>query len=317
MPNSHYIWKLQVIETELNAVLKGVILRKHPGVITERDNTLSTFSKILGSYLLKPTANTAVKITDSSGKSIEIVTDENGEFECAFSTEESHFKFFIGDSKKDIPVIQNYPVRFKNESYPYLLVSDIDDTILISKASKALSSLRLLLLNPSIERKTVEPTEQAFEVLRKSNKVQFAYVSNSELNLFHLLTSFFTVNHLPKAPLLLRPWTTVLDLITGRKTPESKQTRIKKLMEWFPNKKLILFGDDSQEDLNVFSDIARDYPERLHSVFLHKTGLTDRYQTLEFESRLPDSDHNLYYYDSFEDIKPTIEELLNETVDSH
>lgn len=305
------IWKLQAIQISDEVMVNGVLLSGYPEIIHENESVLSTFYKIVRSYFARPLRQTdiMVRINDAS---ISVTTDAHGEF--SFQTHTRHVDYMTftrADTHVAIPVRQAYPILFKKSDASFLLVSDIDDTIMISKSSRFLSKLWLMLLRPSPRRKAVLQTQKAFRALENEH-VQFSYVSASESNLFYLITAFFKHNDLPLGPIFLRPHTYWPHLFKPRETESYKFERINSLIGYFPDKEIILFGDDSQYDLQAFTAIAQLHAKKVRCIFLHKTGLTSRYETLAFESQLPESGVRLYYYEHYDEIALPIQYILNE-----
>lgn len=310
--NHCFIWKLHAIRLKGRWAIHGLLLKGFPPSVTHgNESILGTFNKVFQSYFKKPLANHALTV-ETAGLRQEALTNEEGEFLC-FSEQENiqPFSFFTSETGLKIPIIQNYQYHFDKEGAPLLLISDIDDTILVSKSSKFLSKLRLMLFSPSAKRKMVAENQRAYEEL-DIESIQFAYVSGSESNLFHLITSFFQVNDLPAGPLYLRPYVHWRQLLNRKGREQYKLNRIERLIDYFPDKQLLLFGDDSQQDLQVFTTIAAQYPQKVKSVFLRRTGLTKRHRHKEKSWQLPNSAVTVYYYDNFEDIASPIQTIIDE-----
>jgi len=187
---------------------------------------------------------------------------------------------------------------------------------MVSHSAHLWSKLRLLLFMPVRKRKTVEESERAYRMLH-SAKVPFVYVSASEYNLFKLISTFIRFHDLPVGPIFLRSYRRIRQLLFAPERRDFKVNRIKRLMDHIDDKKVVLFGDDSQHDFQVFSEIALEFPQRIRSVYLRKTGFLKLPEGEDKTWEIPGSSIPVHYYGSFDEIKTNIQELINESAHSH
>jgi phosphatidate phosphatase APP1 len=82
------------------------------------------------------------------------------------------------------------------------VISDIDDTILISHSTKAVRKFFLVLLRNASTRNPFPFMKRWFEDLKTHNEgrppVDYFYVSDSEWNLYDFLVDFFEIHGIPK-----------------------------------------------------------------------------------------------------------------------
>jgi len=211
---------------------------------------------------------------------------------------------------------QEYPVVWKQQNTNFIVVSDIDDTILISKSKRFWSKLRLLLFRSAKGRKAVTSTQQAFDYLGTSH-FQFAYVSGSEANLFHLISSFFLLNKIPIGPLFLKPFTAWKELFNNPNRANYKLRQFEKIMDFYVRQQLILFGDDSQQDYAVFKKLVQYYPSRIRAIYIRKSGLSKQLNHLSATSSLSKSKIPVYYYENFQSIQESLLTLKHEATAHH
>lgn len=81
------------------------------------------------------------------------------------------------------------------ETAEFGIISDIDDTILITNATSILKMMRLTLLESSRSRLAFAGVAEFYAGLH-SNRNPFFYVSSSPWNLYEFLDDFMKVNHL-------------------------------------------------------------------------------------------------------------------------
>jgi len=171
------------------------------------------------------------------------------------------------------------------------VISDIDDTIIVSHSTNKIKKTALVGLENAYSRKIVSETKDLFDFFESKN-YQFFYVSNSETNLYLLIKWMLRINKLPKGPLFLkriRSYRNIFKLKAKRsfeKKYRHKIGRIEDILENFPLKKFILVGDSSQGDPEIYSYISNIYPERIKAVFIRNISNNKRENMLkEFEKK--------------------------------
>ena len=216
------------------------------------------------------------------------ITDERGFFSFHFHlpgkerellTKEWHIVHFnLLDQ-----IIENQPqiyttgeVRIIPEDQSKIIVSDIDDTVMISHSTQLLRKLRLMLLKNALTRLPFQGVAQFYQLLADGKEKQennpFFYVSSSEWNLYDLLDDFFSFNKLPKGVFLLRKLNNSIYKFwkSGGGNHEHKYEKIKSLLEFYPNPKFILIGDSGQKDPDIYSKIAMEFPGRIEAIFIRQ-----------------------------------------------
>ncbi|MCY1515867.1 hypothetical protein D9M68_504690 [compost metagenome] len=158
----------------------------------------------------------------------------------------------------------------------YIFISDIDDTILVSHSATWLKRLRELVLRNPRTRKTFPLAGQHYALLAQAhtNKGQpnpFFYVSSSEWNLYDYLVDIFRHQQLPEGIFLLNQLKRWNDLWrTGKTGHEGKLLRIARIMEAFPNQQFVLFGDNSQQDPEIYELLSEKYVSRIRAVYIRQ-----------------------------------------------
>ncbi len=301
------VWKLQAIDTHEHTVINGTLLSGLPKLIKKDERTFSNFSKMLRSYFTRPLSGTDIQV-GVGGELLPVRTDSRGNFQLEVpGREKSEIDIRLQSTGNRLPVLQSYPVFFPHREAPYMVVSDIDDTILVSHTHSLAERLKVLLFDAPADRKAVEATRLAFEMLDIEH-VQFMYLSRSEINLFHLITDFLDHHNIPLGPVLLRDYVNWHSLLSA-KDPRYKFRRMDWVVNAFPAKKLLLFGDDSQQDLDVFLWTAEHYRDRVHSIFIRQTGRKEKppEEVLLERTHIP-----VIHYEKFSDIQGHLQYLLDE-----
>jgi phosphatidate phosphatase APP1 len=176
-----------------------------------------------------------------------------------------------------------------NREPQFGVISDIDDTILVSYATTKIMKFRLMFFNNALTRMPFEGVSAFYHALQHgSGKGSFNplfYLSNSEWNLFDLLFEFMEYNRIPRGPLFLREME--ISLLRFWKMREynknHKMEKLRQLFTFFGNMKFILIGDSGQRDPEVYTQISREFPGRVLAIYIRDIGLarkTIRIQTI-------------------------------------
>lgn len=166
--------------------------------------------------------------------------------------------------------------------YPgeYGVISDIDDTFLVSHSGNILKKLYVMLTKNVNKRKVFKDAVAHYRLLnnlgRQDNDTNnaFFYVSSSEWNLYNFITRFTKIHEFPKAVLELKDIKTgIADfLFSGGGNHHHKFYKVKDLVEFYPELRFVLLGDDSQKDAFIYQDICNVFPLNISTVYIRQTG---------------------------------------------
>jgi phosphatidate phosphatase APP1 len=189
----------------------------------------------------------------------------------------------------------------------YAFISDIDDTIMISHSATIGRRLRELFIKNPHTRKTFPEVTSHYNLLALSHTDAthpnpFFYVSSSEWNLYDYLVSTFRFNQLPEGAFLLNQIKRWKDLLkTGKTGHEGKLMRVMRIIDAFPNQKFILFGDNSQQDAEIYTTIAIKYPESIEAIYIRNIRNEKRDVTLDLLKKAKEKQvHTCLFTDSKE-----------------
>lgn len=144
------------------------------------------------------------------------------------------------------------------ENSPITLISDLDDTIKISNTESKLSTIYRGLFRSSA---FAGMAELYVEILKHSES-KFHIVSSSPPAIRKKILYFLKKNHFPEAEVRLRDW------IRESSIPKYKLQAISELVERSQGK-VILVGDDTEHDANVFAQVNRKFPEKILARYIH------------------------------------------------
>jgi phosphatidate phosphatase APP1 len=156
----------------------------------------------------------------------------------------------------------------------YAIISDIDDTFLISHSSNLRKRLFVLLTENAHSRKPFEGVVKHYQALALAGTGSdrpnpFFFISSSEWNLYDYIRDFAVKNELPKGVYLLSQLKRLSEAWkTGQNKHATKFFRITRVMENFPGQRFILLGDDSQQDPVIYASVVEHFPGKVRAVYL-------------------------------------------------
>ena len=184
------------------------------------------------------------------------------------------------------------------------IISDIDDTFLISHTHNFFRKIYILLFKNVNDRKVfkdVVPHYQALSSAGRHNKDEqnaFFYISSSEWNLYRFIVKFTKIHHLPRAVILLKDIKRgVADFfMSGNGNHDHKFEKIKHVLEFYPNLKYVLLGDDSQHDPYLYERICKIFPVTVKAVYIRQTGRYPKGSTTTILKNLENLDVSVCYF---------------------
>lgn len=144
------------------------------------------------------------------------------------------------------------------------IISDIDDTI---KVTDVVAGAKVVLQNTFL--KDMREVDGMARVYGKWWKQGAAvhYVSNSPWQLIKTLLEFFENHHFPPGSAHLRLHDGLIKAYF--KSPgEHKRKAIREILKDFPDRKFILVGDSGEIDMEIYTEIAIEYPDQIARIFI-------------------------------------------------
>jgi phosphatidate phosphatase APP1 len=224
----------------------------------------------------------------------DVYLEHNGEKIHTKTLEDGYFKFCVpldqfekyGWIDYQVTIVYKDKIIAAKESYirPHKgnlgIISDIDDTFLVSHSLNPFKKIYILLFRDIHRRKVFDDVVNHYQALsfagreNKQEQNAFFYVSSSEWNLYRFIIKFTKIHQLPKAVLLLKDIKTSLTdfFLTGRGSHNHKFEKIKHILEFYPNLEYVLLGDDSQKDAYLYEAICKIFPVTVKAVYIRQTG---------------------------------------------
>jgi phosphatidate phosphatase APP1 len=262
--------------------LKGRVIEKEK--IKEKKEGASTWQHLHNTYLRYESDEIPGIWLRAryGGKELEVQTDEEGFFEIEFRFDHqvdyqkagNKVQLRLLETKTSNDQLEAEGIIFvPQKDSEFGIISDIDDTVLVSNITHLLGKLKLMLLKDASERSPFPGIAAFLRALcsgcdnRVSNPL--FYVSGSEWNLFDLLVNFFRYHDIPEGPLFLRDKGTRFDKAdVAPNTQEFKHSQICRILNTFPHLKFICIGDSGQHDPEIYRQIVEQYPGRILGVYI-------------------------------------------------
>ena len=165
------------------------------------------------------------------------------------------------------------------------IISDVDDTILVSRATKIYKKLKLMLFKNARTRLPFEGVAAFYRALYHGTDPSLInpifYVSSSSWKLFDLLQDFCKLQGIPKGPFLLRDsrmdqFKLVTSLHEGHKLMQ-----VKRIMGMYPYMQFILVGDSGQKDAEIYTEVTRRYPGRVKTIYIRNVSGRERAEEIQ------------------------------------
>ena len=187
----------------------------------------------------------------------------------------------------------------------YGIISDIDDTFLISHSRRSFKKLFVLLSKNVQARKPFDDVVKHYQLLSFASRVHplatnniFFYVSSSEWNLYDMIVRFAELNGLPKAILKLKKIKSGLDdfVMTGAGEHGHKLRKIQNIIDFYPELQFILLGDDSQKDPEIYEQICSQFPTNIRAVYIRQTRTRSKPETTAFMKNIQNLGIDICYF---------------------
>jgi phosphatidate phosphatase APP1 len=242
-----------------------------------RQSFLRNTLALLRLFLIKPFAGVEVQL-EWKGKTYTATTDGDGFFKFDWEDAEPFDKGWLPVGVKafyNAAVIASSAGRiYIPYSTQFVIISDIDDTFLVSHSANLRKRLWVLFTQNARSRRPFEGVVRHYQLLSKAATTPdmpnpVFYVSSSEWNLYEYILEFTAVNNIPRGIFLLSQLKLFSQLLkTGQNNHGTKFTRIVRIMQAVPKQKVVLLGDSSQQDPYIYESIVKHFPNQVHAVYI-------------------------------------------------
>jgi phosphatidate phosphatase APP1 len=233
-----------------------------------------TFRTLFRLYQTKPYANQQLILVFETGR-VNVSTNNNGGFyekKVDHITSGSLQKVLLADGTEVKMIGDLYQRKIHQIKSSTIVISDLDDTLMHSFIYRKLHKFRTLMFTTMERRKPVASMQELMHFFTRTG-AEPIYLSNSEQNLYPIIYRFLQHNHFPAGPIFLKQLRSLWDVIRNIKFPlrnAHKANTLDDIIGLFPERKFILMGDNTQQDLSIYIDIAYKYPQNVQGIFIRK-----------------------------------------------
>jgi phosphatidate phosphatase APP1 len=154
----------------------------------------------------------------------------------------------------------------------FMVISDIDDTVVQSHATQLLRMARTVFLGNARTRLPFPGVAAFYRALHAgrlgTTLNPLFYVSSSPWNLYDLFVEFFQLQGIPLGPIFLRDWGVSEQEILPTQHRGHKLHLICQMLDFYDHLPFILIGDSGQEDPEIYHEIVGRYPHRILAVYI-------------------------------------------------
>lgn len=198
-------------------------------------------------------------------------TDDEGYYNACFPVAGNPAEFQVVVAKVETgneTLIGKHRVLLADPQARFMIISDMDDTVIHTGITRKLLAARLTFLHNAHTRKPLDGVADLYRELVDSSvdgaRNPVFYVSNSGWNMYDVLRDFLVLNDIPPGPLLLRD-------LGGRgehSTKDHKAETFRTLLQRFPEYPAVLIGDSGQHDAALYSAVAAEFPGRVLAIYI-------------------------------------------------
>lgn len=163
-------------------------------------------------------------------------------------------------------------IMVEQPSNRFGLISDLDDTIIVSKATDFLEKMRIMLLRNATTRKPFEGVGAFYRALEAGQPGNcdnpIFYVSSSSWHLYDMFEHFCLINNIPKGVFLLRELGLDSDKFIQGGHGSHKLGKIERVLTSFKDLSFVLIGDSGQKDPEIYREVAGRFPGRIKVIYI-------------------------------------------------
>jgi phosphatidate phosphatase APP1 len=162
------------------------------------------------------------------------------------------------------------PVRIVDPAVRLGIVSDIDDTVMVTALPRPLLAAWNTFVLDEHARAAVPGMAVLYERLINAHPgTPVLYLSTGAWNVAPALNRFLSRHLYPAGPLLLTDWGPQKDR-WFRSGQEHKRATLRRLATEFPDMKWLLVGDDGQHDPELYAEFVRSHPQNVAAVAIRR-----------------------------------------------
>ncbi|KAF8533306.1 hypothetical protein BDD12DRAFT_865977 [Trichophaea hybrida] len=191
-----------------------------------------------------------------------LYTSENGHFTCSAALPfiPSHVRVLASEILSATEELKIQP--FNGVS----IISDIDDTVKCSGIMLGTREMARATFTAPVKDFIIEGVAEWYNILAaQPYSCSIFYISNSPWQLYPVLKSFFDEVGLPMGSFHLKHYNGILQGIL-EPAADRKRGTVERVIQDFPYRKWLLIGDSGEADLEIYTEMAERWPDRILAV---------------------------------------------------
>ncbi len=290
-------------------VVRGRVLDDPAVIATQSDRWWTNLKNSFRRFISNEVPNQEVHLS-IKGTKYSAITDDEGYFIFELNRTLLSENGSLVNLDVSIPCQSPVNAELIQINSDYIVISDIDDTIIKTQVSSVLK-IKLLfntIFRNQYQRTAIAGMAEVYQFLQTSYQANFFYISKSPHNLYTYIVDFLEFNNYPKGSIILRDfgW----HLLSNSSSFGEKYDELDKLYRRFPTKEFILVGDAAEKDADIYADLAKKYPGQTKGIFIRKVGKTDNLIRIQKEV-MTSSETPLYIFESSISLKATLDSILS------
>lgn len=162
----------------------------------------------------------------------------------------------------------------------YVVISDIDDTVMYTGVANRMAMLWRLFVSGAESRTAFPGVASLYRALHDgvggNERNPMLYVSRGPWGIYDMLETFFGLHDIPNGPILfLREWGIRLTSPLPRRATDHKRQLIDHMLDIYDDLPFILIGDSGQHDPEVYRRIVEDHRDRVLAVYIRNVSKDD------------------------------------------
>jgi phosphatidate phosphatase APP1 len=220
------------------------------------------------------------------GTEEEVTTDRDGYFRVHLSPRDEP-PSDRSWHEMDLVLVQPDEVRAQAQIFippsacRYVVISDIDDTIMKTGVANKLKMLWRLFVQEAESRTAFPGVGALYRALHRGatgdQQNPMLYVSRAPWGIYSVLEEFFDRQGIPIGPILfLREWGITWKSPLPRKAEHHKHELIQNMLTLYSDLPFVLIGDSGQHDPEIYRQIVEGAPGRVLAVYIRNVSRSTR-----------------------------------------
>jgi len=207
-----------------------------------------------------------------------VCTDRDGYFRLALKPREAppgdrHWHRVELTLESPVTVESGADVFIPSARARHVVISDIDDTVMVTGVANRIAMLTRLFLQGADSRVAFPGVGAFYRALYEgvdgAEHNPMLYVSRAPWSLYEVLDEFFRLHRIPVGPILfLREWGISLRSPLPRRAEDHKQSLIEDMLARYPDLPFVLIGDSGQHDPEVYAQLVHRHPGRVKAIYI-------------------------------------------------